>query len=164
MSGVMTSGRSETGRSETGRSGDAGSPSTAPGTGVITLDTQDPTPPFEQIRRRVAALAQSGMIEPGTRLPTVRQLAGDLRVAPGTVARAYKELEAAGIVVTRRGAGTRIAPGPSRGSASHGAPLTELASSFVSAARQRGADDAAVRSAIEAALLLHGAQGAIAAE
>ncbi|MFC2361320.1 MAG: GntR family transcriptional regulator, partial [Actinomyces dentalis] len=79
--------------------------------GFVSLDTASPVPPFEQIRSRVAELIVSGALASGQRLPAVRQLAGDLRVAPGTVARAYKELETAGLLVTRRGAGTRVAPG-----------------------------------------------------
>ena len=75
---------------------------------AVTVDGSDPTPPFEQIRRQLAALVRSGALEAGARLPTVRQLASDLEVAPGTVARAYKELEAAGYVETRRAAGTRV--------------------------------------------------------
>ena len=70
-----------------------------------------PVPPFEQIRSRVAELIVSGSLTGGQRLPAVRQLAGDLHVAPGTVARAYKELETAGLLIARRGAGTRVAPG-----------------------------------------------------
>ena len=79
--------------------------------GFVSLDTASPVPPFEQIRSRVAELIVSGTLTGGQRLPAVRQLAGDLRVAPGTVARAYQELETAGLLVTRRGAGTRVAPG-----------------------------------------------------
>lgn len=56
----------------------------------------------------MAFLIDSGELEAGQRLPTVRQLAADLRVAPGTVSRAFKELEAAGYVETRRAAGTRV--------------------------------------------------------
>ena len=59
--------------------------------GFISLDAASPVPPFEQIRSRVAELIVSGALTGGQRLPAVRQLAGDLRVAPGTVARAYKE-------------------------------------------------------------------------
>jgi DNA-binding transcriptional regulator YhcF (GntR family) len=75
----------------------------------VSVDTDDPTPPYEQIRGQVARVIEAGQLAVGERLPTVRQLAGDLRVAPGTVARAYKELEAAGLVETRRAAGTRVA-------------------------------------------------------
>ena len=65
---------------------------------MIHVDADDPTPPFEQIRAGLASEIQSGRLSGGRRLPTVRQLAGDLRVAVGTVARAYRELEEAGLV------------------------------------------------------------------
>lgn len=115
----------------------------------ITLDTTDPTPPFEQVRRQVAALITSGTLEEGVRLPTVRQLAGDLRVAPGTVARAYKELEAAGLVVSRRSAGTRVAPGRALPQARRDERLQLLARQYVEAARRLGVDDDALRGAID---------------
>ena len=118
----------------------------------ITLDTTDPTPPFEQLRRQLAALITCAALAEGTRLPTVRQLSGDLRVAAGTVARAYKELEAAGLIVTRRGAGTRVAAGQALPEAQRLQRIEELARQYVEAARRLGADDAAVRSAVERAL------------
>lgn len=76
---------------------------------IRPLDPDDPEPPFEQLRRQVAGRAARGELAPGTRLPTVRALAGALGVAPGTVARAYKELEADGVVVTEGRRGTSIA-------------------------------------------------------
>lgn len=75
----------------------------------VVVDSADPTPPYEQIRRQLAQLIETGTVKPGEKLPTVRKLAGDLRLAPGTVSRAYQELEAGGYVLTRRGAGTRVA-------------------------------------------------------
>lgn len=79
--------------------------------GVITLDPAHPSGPAEQIRAQLAALIQGGELAAEARLPTVRQLAGDLRVAAGTVAKAYKELETAGLVRTGRANGTRVNPG-----------------------------------------------------
>jgi DNA-binding transcriptional regulator YhcF (GntR family) len=78
----------------------------------LTVDLEDPTPPFEQLRRQLAELIHTGALPPGTRLPTVRQIAADLALATGTVARAYRELEAAQLLVTRRGGGTRVAEHP----------------------------------------------------
>ena len=69
-------------------------------------------PPYDQIRGQIIAMISAGTLAPGMRLPTVRDLAGDLRVAPGTVARAYKELEAAGWVVAAGRRGTTVAPDP----------------------------------------------------
>ncbi|WP_322095784.1 GntR family transcriptional regulator [Phycicoccus flavus] len=78
----------------------------------MTVDVLDPTPPYEQLRRQLADLVGSGVLAPGDRLPPVRQLAADLGLATGTVARTYRELEQAGYVRSRRGGGTRVAPHP----------------------------------------------------
>jgi len=118
----------------------------------IMLDLDDPTPPFEQVRRQISELIVAGVLAEATRLPTVRQLAADLRIAPGTVARAYKELEAEGLVKTRRGAGTRVAPGQALPLGQRQTKLEQLTVGFVSAARRIGADGAAIRAAVEAAL------------
>ena len=63
---------------------------------------------FEQLRLHVIERADSGTLAPGTRLPAVRNLAETLGVAPHTVARAYKELEAAGVVATKGRNGTVV--------------------------------------------------------
>jgi DNA-binding transcriptional regulator YhcF (GntR family) len=75
---------------------------------MIEIDPASPVPPYEQVRARIAALAGEGQLAAGTRLPTVRQLAGDLGLAVNTVARAYRELEAAGLVQTRGRHGTFV--------------------------------------------------------
>jgi GntR family transcriptional regulator len=75
----------------------------------ITVDVRSGVPPFEQIRTQIATFVTSGLLAPGTRLPTIRALAADLGVAAGTVARAYSELEAAGLVTSRRRTGTVVA-------------------------------------------------------
>ncbi|WP_349898528.1 GntR family transcriptional regulator [Parafrigoribacterium soli] len=78
---------------------------------MITIETADPTPPYEQIRAQIATLIRSGQLPAGHRLPSVRQLAADLRAAPGTIARAYRSLEAAGLVESSRAKGTRVRSG-----------------------------------------------------
>jgi len=65
--------------------------------------------PALDIYRQLRGLIVSGQLGAGERLPTVRQTASDLGVAPGTVARAYKMLEGEGLVVSRTAAGTRVA-------------------------------------------------------
>ncbi|GCD21852.1 GntR family transcriptional regulator [Cellulomonas algicola] len=83
----------------------------------ITVDLDSATPQYEQLRQQVAALVLSGELAEGDRLPTVRALATDLGIAAGTVARAYRDLEAAGVVATRRRVGTVVtaaAPTPRR--------------------------------------------------
>ena len=74
----------------------------------ITVDLRSAIPPYEQIRSQISSLVALGALAPGTRLPTVRSLAADLGIATGTVARAYKELEAAGLVDSRRRGGTVV--------------------------------------------------------
>ena len=66
-------------------------------------------PLFDRLRLGVIDAVRSGRLEPGERLPTVRELAGELGLAVNTVARAYRELEAAGIVETHRRLGTFVA-------------------------------------------------------
>lgn len=74
----------------------------------INIDLSSAVPPYDQIRSQIASLISLGELAPGSKLPTVRALATDLAVASGTVARAYKELEAAGLVSSRRRAGTVV--------------------------------------------------------
>lgn len=75
----------------------------------IVIDLTTATPPYEQVQTQISSLVAVGSLPPGTRLPTVRSLAADLGVAAGTVARAYKKLEAAGVVTTNRRQGTVVA-------------------------------------------------------
>lgn len=89
---------------------------------------------FEQLRLQVIHLADSGALPPGTRLPAVRALAELLDVAPHTVARAYKELEAAGIVATRGRNGTIVCARDDRLGG-----LSEAAAAYAAAARAQGA-------------------------
>ena len=74
----------------------------------LRIDPGSPVPPYEQVRLRIADLAATGAMPAGTKLPPVRQLATDLGLAANTVARAYRELEQAGLVETRGRAGTVI--------------------------------------------------------
>lgn len=101
--------------------------------GAWRPDQDHATPLFEQLRRRVADLVADGSLPAGRRLPPVRSLAADLGVAPHTVARAYRELEEAKVVVTRGRAGTVVAPRDEREE-----ELTTAASAFASTASARG--------------------------
>ena len=77
---------------------------------MIVIDPQSAVPPFEQLRVQLLSQVQSGELPPGARLPTVRRLADDLGIAPNTVARTYRELEASGIIETRGRNGSFVAP------------------------------------------------------
>jgi DNA-binding transcriptional regulator YhcF (GntR family) len=89
---------------------------------------------FEQLRLQVIRLADSGELPPGTRLPAVRALAELLDVAPHTVARAYKELEVAGVVATKGRNGTVICARDGRADA-----LSSAAGTYAAVARAQGA-------------------------
>lgn len=75
---------------------------------MITIDTTLAEPPYDQVKRQISQLVAAGELHPGDKLPTVRRLAADLDLAPNTVARAYRELEAAGVLDTRGRAGTFV--------------------------------------------------------
>lgn len=130
----------------------------------IVVDMNNPTPPYEQVRREIVEQIRTGELRPGDRLPAIRVLAGDLGLAPGTVARAYKALEEAQMIVTRRGAGTTIAPGAQalarrsaattlRESGGEVDPaLIPLFAGPVAEARARGARDVEILAAVRATL------------
>ena len=75
---------------------------------IISVDPAASRPPYEQVKQQVEQLIRRGELAQGTRLPTVRQLAGELGLAVNTVARAYKELEADLLVETRGRNGTFV--------------------------------------------------------
>lgn len=74
----------------------------------LHINPKEGKPIYRQIMDQVKYLIASGRLRPGDELPTVRGLAQDLLINPNTVARAYRELEQAGILVTRQGAGTYV--------------------------------------------------------
>jgi len=78
---------------------------------LVALDATDPTPIYAQLERGLRAAIATGRLRAGEQLPTVRQLAVDLRVNANTVARVYAELERAGVLETRRGVGSFVAAG-----------------------------------------------------
>jgi GntR family transcriptional regulator len=81
---------------------------------IVSIDTHDRTPIYAQLDRGLRAAIASGRLQPGDQLPTVRQLAVDLRVNANTVARVYAELERAGVLETRRGVGSFISATPAQ--------------------------------------------------
>ena len=70
------------------------------------LDSESGVPFYQQIVRQAKQMIAGGSVQPGDRMPTVRELASQLVVNPNTVARAYLDLERDGLVETRRGQGT----------------------------------------------------------
>ncbi|WNB86667.1 GntR family transcriptional regulator [Cellulomonas sp. ATA003] len=103
----------------------------------LTVDPLSSVAPYEQVRLQITALADDGTLAPGTRLPTVRSLAETLGLAANTVARAYRELEGAGVVETRGRQGTFVA---ASGDARERAAF-EAARDYLRRARSLGLDD-----------------------
>lgn len=119
---------------------------------IITIDTTNPTPPYEQLRAQVEGLAARGALPVGSRLPTVRALARDLGLAPGTVARAYRELEREGRVETRGRHGTFVAATSELTSKAREQELAQAAQEFVQRVQALAIPRSRAVSAIEAAL------------
>lgn len=102
----------------------------------LRIDPTAAVPPFEQLRSQLARLATKGDLAPGAKLPTVRQLALDLGLAANTVARAYRELEADGVLVTEGRRGTFVRSEPLDGA--DRADVERLAHDLAAAARRVG--------------------------
>ena len=81
---------------------------------LVAIDERDPTPIYAQLERGLRAAIATSRIRPGDQLPTVRQLAVDLRVNANTVARVYAELERAGAIETKRGVGSFVTASPAQ--------------------------------------------------
>jgi DNA-binding transcriptional regulator YhcF (GntR family) len=99
----------------------------------VRLDAKAGTPLFDQLRIQIIDAIRDGRLGAGARLPTVRDLAARLGLAVNTVARTYRELEAAGIVETRRRLGTFVC-----GVDPADAAMVAAARAFVGAARAVG--------------------------
>lgn len=108
---------------------------------IIAIDLASPLPPYAQIRRAVMTAVADGGLVPGDRLPPIRQLAGDLGVAPNTVARAYKELEADGVVASSGRRGTTVLTPPRVDPTER---IADDVAESVRAARDGGLDAAAI--------------------
>ncbi len=120
----------------------------------ISIDDRSDTVIYEQIIRQIKEAIATGRIRPGDRLPTVRQLADELDIAPGTVARAYSDLETSGVVVTDGARGTFVAL-PGRGSPKKEPAISvrELLRPAVVAAYHLGASAEEIRRALEQAMM-----------
>ena len=78
---------------------------------MLQLDHRDGRPIYEQVRDSLRRLLVTGAIAPGEKLPSVRQLAGELAINPNTIQRAYEALEQEGYVYSVPGKGSFAAPG-----------------------------------------------------
>ena len=105
---------------------------------AIEVDPDGATPPYEQVRTQIAAAVHRGELAACAKLPTVRALAEQLGLAANTVARAYRELEADGVVVTEGRRGTFVRSGVLDGTADAADEVRAAAADYVRAARRAG--------------------------
>src|SRR5579872_6818760 len=109
---------------------------------TLSVDPDLDVAPFQQIAAQLREFVERGDLRPGDTLPTVRQLAGDLGVAPNTVARAYADLQEAGWLHSEGRRGTRVSgkiPSADRRVRTHA--LTDAVSRFIESLRHRGYSD-----------------------
>lgn len=118
---------------------------------TLKIRIEDGAPPYEQVRAQISEQARSGALPVGYRLPTVRGLAETLGLAANTVAKAYRALEADGVIETRGRNGTVVA---AAGSAAE-RELASAAQAYAARALRLGCSEeaalAAVRDALRAA-------------
>jgi GntR family transcriptional regulator len=118
----------------------------------LTVDPSDASPIWSQIEDGVRRLVGSGAWRPGSPVPSVRDLAKELRINPATVAKAYQRLAEAGVLEVRRGDGTYVASSPpSLTKAQRARELADAATRFASLAATLGAGEQEAQSALEAA-------------
>ena len=133
-------------------------PASHPGPGaaapLLQVDLTSPVPPYEQLREQIAGLIATGGLQAGQRLPPVRQLAADLGLASGTVARSYRELEHAGLVQGRGRHGTviRTGAGTDAEEQARQRALSDAAGQLAGIAQDLGLTDDVVMAAVRNAL------------
>jgi GntR family transcriptional regulator len=102
---------------------------------IVSINTSSAVPVYEQIRSQIAAMAESNALPAGTQLPSVRQLAKDLGIAPGTVAKAYQALDESGIASAHRRHGTVISDRATMSKPDRVAQLRAAAAAYAETAR-----------------------------
>jgi GntR family transcriptional regulator len=108
--------------------------------GGLNIDSRHPTPIHAQLSHAIRGAVATGRLAAGEQLPTVRQLAVDLRINANTVARVYLELERTGVVETRRGIGTFVSARQPACRPSAARPTEALVERFLNEAAALGFD------------------------
>lgn len=124
---------------------------TRPGTCMqVSINTADPRPIYLQIMDEIRRALVLGTLKPGDSLPSIRQLASELRVNPNTVAQAYSELEREGVAYVQRGRGTFISPDVEPGREERRALARDVAERALIDAHRNGLSAEELLSAIRA--------------
>ena len=117
---------------------------------ILSVDPGRALPVYEQVREQIRRMVAAGTLAPGTRLPTIRQLAADLGLAKGTIERAYELLEGESVIERHGRNGTYVSTTTPAHTADTAAELAVAAEQFVIAARQLGANAAEAVAALRA--------------
>ena len=119
---------------------------------MFNINPTDPAPIWRQIEEGMRRLIALGALSPGAAVPSVRDLARDLRVNPNTVARAYQRLTEGGVLTVKRGEGTYVSDQPSQPKKSQKTELLrDAATRFASAAIAAGVEFDEAKEALEQA-------------
>jgi DNA-binding transcriptional regulator YhcF (GntR family) len=116
------------------------------------LSSVSGVPAYLQIVQQVERALRMGMLQPGDRLPTVKEVVADVAINPNTVLKAYRELEGRGLVEGRQGVGTFALRRPDGAPPETHARLARSLDRWVRTAREQGLDDAAIQALLRSAV------------
>jgi GntR family transcriptional regulator len=131
---------------------------------VITfhLSTRSNVPPYVQLVEQVRQALLNGTLQPGDRLPTVKDVVGSLAINPNTVLKAYRDLEREGLVEGRQGVGTFVLRRPDGPPPNEQAALRRSLASWIAKAQRAGLADADIESMVRTVLRTAASEEAIA--
>ena len=115
---------------------------------ILSVDPDRALPVYEQVREQIRRMVAAGTLLAGTQLPTIRQLATDLGLAKGTIARAYELLESDGVITSKGRQGSVVLEMVAASREQQTVGLDTAAESLVVVARQLGATEAQVVEAV----------------
>lgn len=108
---------------------------------ILSVDPERALPVYEQVREQIRRMVAAGTLTPGTRLPTIRQLAADLGLAKGTIERAYELLEGDAVIERHGRNGTYVSEAAKTSRRETAVELQLAAEQLVISARQLGAGE-----------------------
>jgi DNA-binding transcriptional regulator YhcF (GntR family) len=119
---------------------------------TFRLNTHSGVPPYLQIVQQVKQALQVGILQPGDKLPTVKEVVAHIVINPNTVFKAYRELEMLGLVEGRTGSGTFVTQRPAGPSPEVQEALSQDLSEWIAKARQAGLGDEEIEALLRIAL------------
>lgn len=119
---------------------------------AFRLNTHSGVPPYLQIVQQVKQALQVGILEPGDRLPTIKEVVAHIAINPNTVAKAYRELEVLGLVEGRTGSGTFVKKRPAGPSPEIQEALSKDLEGWIAKAREAGLDEESIEALVRATI------------